>query len=83
MRSGAAATLGLVALGFTSVYREGFEVVLFLQSLRLKAGTGVVLEGRRARPGRDCVRRPDHLLARPHPAPVPGSDGRARHPYLV
>ena len=45
MRSGAAATFGLVALGFTSVYREGFEVVLFLQSLKLKAGTGTVLEG--------------------------------------
>ena len=45
MRSGAAATVGLVALGFTSVFREGFEVVLFLQSLELKAGSGVVLEG--------------------------------------
>jgi high-affinity iron transporter len=44
-RSGAAATLGLVALGFTSVYREGFEVVLFLQSLELQAGSGTVLEG--------------------------------------
>src|SRR5919112_2769612 len=44
-RSGAAATLGLVALGFTSVYREGFEVVLFLQSLELRSGTGTVLEG--------------------------------------
>jgi high-affinity iron transporter len=44
-RSGMAATLGLVALGFTSVYREGFEVVLFLQTLELKAGSGVVLEG--------------------------------------
>src|SRR3954453_700270 len=44
-RSGAAATLGLVALGFTSVYREGFEVVLFLQNLELKAGSAVVLEG--------------------------------------
>lgn len=44
-RSGAAATLGLVALGFTSVYREGFEVVLFLQNLELQAGTGTVLEG--------------------------------------
>ena len=30
--------LGLGLLGFTSVYREGFEIVLFLQSLRL--GTG-------------------------------------------
>jgi high-affinity iron transporter len=44
-KTGFAATLGLVALGFTSVYREGFEVVLFLQSLQLQAGTGTVLEG--------------------------------------
>ncbi len=44
-RTGAAATLGLVALGFTSVYREGFEVVLFLQTLQLQAGTATVLEG--------------------------------------
>jgi high-affinity iron transporter len=36
---------GLVLIGFTSVYREGFEVVLFLQDLRLKAGSSVVLEG--------------------------------------
>jgi len=36
---------GLVLIGFTSVYREGFEVVLFLQDLRLKAGSHVVLEG--------------------------------------
>ncbi|HEU4973557.1 MAG TPA: FTR1 family protein [Baekduia sp.] len=42
---GLSATFGLVALGFTSVYREGFEVVLFLQNLELKAGSGVVLEG--------------------------------------
>jgi high-affinity iron transporter len=38
-------TLGLAMLGFTSIYREGFEVVLFLQSLRLQAGSLVVLEG--------------------------------------
>jgi high-affinity iron transporter len=44
-RTGAAATLGLVALGFTSVYREGFEVVLFLQTLELQAGSTTVLEG--------------------------------------
>jgi high-affinity iron transporter len=37
--------LGLALLGFTSVYREGFEIVLFLQSLRLKYGSGVVAEG--------------------------------------
>jgi high-affinity iron transporter len=40
-----AQVLGLVALGFSSVYREGFEVVLFLQSLQLQAGTATVLEG--------------------------------------
>ncbi len=44
-RVGISATLGLVLLGFTSVYREGFEVVLFLQNLQLREGTGVVLEG--------------------------------------
>ncbi len=36
---------GLAVLGFTSVYREGFEVVLFLQSLRLQVGSLIVLEG--------------------------------------
>lgn len=35
--------LGLGTLGFTAVYREGFEVVLFLQSLRLQVGRLVVL----------------------------------------
>lgn len=37
--------LGLVTLGFTSVYREGFEIVLFLQALVLEGGVGVVLLG--------------------------------------
>lgn len=36
---------GLALLGFSSFYREGFEVVLFLQSYRLKLGTNVVLLG--------------------------------------
>jgi high-affinity iron transporter len=45
LERGGAVTLGLVALGFTSVYREGFEVVLFLQSLQLEAGTATVMEG--------------------------------------
>ncbi|HYM91124.1 MAG TPA: iron permease [bacterium] len=36
---------GLVLLGFASVYREGFEVVLFLQSLRLQVGADVVFLG--------------------------------------
>ena len=42
---GLSALTGLAILGFTSVYREGFEVVLFLQNLRLQAGSGTVLEG--------------------------------------
>ncbi len=37
--------LGLVMLGFTSIYREGFETVLFLQSLVLQAGIATVLQG--------------------------------------
>ena len=36
---------GLAVLGFASVYREGFEVVLFLQSIRLQVGVGTVLAG--------------------------------------
>src|SRR5713101_1036789 len=36
---------GLILLGFTSLYREGFEVVLFLQSYNLRLGGGVVLRG--------------------------------------
>jgi high-affinity iron transporter len=37
--------LGLGMLGFTSLYREGFEVVLFLQTYRLQLGGRVVLAG--------------------------------------
>jgi high-affinity iron transporter len=36
---------GFILLGFTSLYREGFEVVLFLQSYNLRLGGGVVLKG--------------------------------------
>jgi high-affinity iron transporter len=36
---------GLALLGFTAIYREGFEIVLFLQSLRLQAGNTRILEG--------------------------------------
>jgi len=48
--AGAAASLssvwwGFAALGFTSLYREGFEVVLFLQSYRLKLGDRPVRYG--------------------------------------
>ncbi len=37
--------MGLALLGFASFYREGFEVVLFLQSYRLRMGGGIVLQG--------------------------------------
>jgi len=40
-----ATLIGLLILGFTSVYREGFEIVIFLQGLRETFGSGVVLEG--------------------------------------
>jgi high-affinity iron transporter len=43
--AGRRALLGLALLGFTAVYREGFEVVLFLQNLRITAGGATVLEG--------------------------------------
>jgi high-affinity iron transporter len=36
---------GFILLGFTSLYREGFEVVLFLQSYNLRFGGLVVLKG--------------------------------------
>lgn len=37
--------ISLMVLGFSSIYREDFETVLFLQSLVLDAGIGVVLQG--------------------------------------
>ena len=37
--------VGMALLGFTSFYREGFEVVLFLQSYRLRCGNAVVVDG--------------------------------------
>ena len=37
--------LGLAMLGFSSVYREGFETTLFLQALVLEAGMPPVLGG--------------------------------------
>jgi high-affinity iron transporter len=40
-----AQVLGLFLLGLTSVYREGFETVLFLQSLELSAGLRATVAG--------------------------------------
>ncbi|MBZ0294035.1 MAG: FTR1 family protein [Anaerolineae bacterium] len=45
LRGQAGQYLGLIILGFTSIYREGFETVLFQQALVLDAGLGVVLQG--------------------------------------
>ncbi len=45
MNSNSRVVLGMVLLGFTSFYREGVEVVLFLQSYRLKLGCTPVLYG--------------------------------------
>jgi high-affinity iron transporter len=39
------ALMGFGLLGFTSIYREGFEIVIFLQNLRVTFGSSVVLEG--------------------------------------
>ncbi|HKI46136.1 MAG TPA: hypothetical protein VKA08_12465 [Balneolales bacterium] len=36
---------GLILLGFTSVYREGFEVDIFLQNIRIQVGTTHVVWG--------------------------------------
>ena len=66
--TGIGATVGLVALGFTSVYREGFEVVLFLQNLSSRPGSAAVLEGVGDRPGRHRGRRRAHVLAAPQAA---------------
>ena len=54
---GAATVAGLYLLGFSSVFREGFETVLFLQALQLSSGTG-----RRARRRRPRRRRPSRLV---------------------
>lgn len=36
---------GFILLGFTAIYREGFEIVLFLQQLRLEKGDNIVFIG--------------------------------------
>ncbi|MGQ7887529.1 FTR1 family iron permease [Paenibacillus sp. WC2504] len=41
----AASYWSLVIIGLTSMYREGFEVVLFLQNIRLQVGSQVILLG--------------------------------------
>ncbi len=45
LRGVAGPSLALGLLGFTVLYREGFETVIYLQALRLDAGTGTVLQG--------------------------------------
>lgn len=36
---------GLLVLGFTSLYREGFEVDLFLQNIRMQVGSNAIVMG--------------------------------------
>lgn len=45
MNGALAPSLGLFAVGFAVIYREGFEAVLYLQALRVQAGAGAVVEG--------------------------------------
>ena len=45
LRGEAGKYLGLMILGFTSIYREGFETVLFVQALVLDAGVLIVIQG--------------------------------------
>jgi high-affinity iron transporter len=42
---GAGQWVGLAILGFTSIYREGLETVIFLQALVLESGVATVLAG--------------------------------------
>jgi high-affinity iron transporter len=43
--TGLTAAVGLMLLGFSAVYREGFEIVLFLQNVRLGVGQQTVVAG--------------------------------------
>ncbi len=52
---GARVWWGLALLGFSSFYREGFEVVLFLQGYRLRVGDGPVAIGVAAGVALTCV----------------------------
>lgn len=45
LKTGVGAFIGLATLGFTSIYREGFETVLFLQALVLESNNLTVLLG--------------------------------------
>ncbi|MGL4609502.1 MAG: FTR1 family iron permease [Trueperaceae bacterium] len=45
VKTGIGASLGFITLGFTSIYREGFETVLFLQALVLESNNVTVLLG--------------------------------------
>ncbi len=80
--AGAATVAGLYTLGFTSVFREGFETVLFLQALAAQLGHRRRPRRRLARPGDHGGGRRRHLRARA-PSPLQedaGGDGGADRP---
>ena len=53
--------LGLAVLGLTSVYREGFETVLFVQNLQVSAGTRACVLGASIGLGGDARGRHGHV----------------------
>jgi hypothetical protein len=74
--AGAATVAGLYTLGFTSVFREGFETVLFLQALQLRHRRRARRGQPRPDPHRDRWRR--HLRAGAQ-APLQENADRHRH----
>lgn len=69
---------GLLLVGLTAVYREGFEVVLFLQNLRSASGRRPCAD---RNPNWSCSYRLSRLpnLCRPAAASIPAIADRHRH----
>ena len=77
----AAQLVGLAMLGFSSVYREGFETVLFLQAIVLEAGAGVGARRSRRRPRGDARGRRAHHSPAAQASAQEDADGNgAPHP---
>ena len=78
----AAQVVGLVALGFTSVYREGFETTLFLQALDTRSGRLDRAPGRHDRLRRRRRGLLPRRLARAPAAAQEDADRDRRHDHL-